>query len=66
MHICEDGMLRETSPSGAIPMKKQYHVDLTSEERNHLVHLLKGGTRRVREIKRAQVLLKADDGRTDQ
>ena len=47
-------------------MRKQYHVRLTREERNHLVTLLFGGTQKVREIKRAQILLKADDGWTDQ
>ena len=46
-------------------MKKQYHVNLTKEERDHLVTLLMGGTQKVREVKRAQVLLKADDGWTD-
>ncbi len=43
-------------------MKKQYHVNLTKEERNHLIHMLMGGTRKVREIKRIQISLKADDG----
>jgi transposase len=47
-------------------MRKQYHVRLTREERTHLVTLLFGGTQKVREIKRAQILLKADDGWTDQ
>ena len=47
-------------------MKKQYHVNLTKEERNHLIHMLMGGTKKVREIKRTQILLKADDGWTDQ
>jgi len=47
-------------------MKKQYHVRLTREERNHLVTLLFGGTQKVHEIKRAQILLKADDGWTHQ
>jgi transposase len=46
-------------------MKKQHHVNLTKEERNQLVTLLMGGTQKVREVKRAQILLKADDGWTD-
>ena len=46
-------------------MKKQYHVNLTKEERNQLVTLPMGGTQKVREVKRAQILLKADDGWTD-
>ncbi len=47
-------------------MKKQYHVNLTKEERNHLADMLMGGTRKVRVIKRAQILLKAADGWSDQ
>jgi len=47
-------------------MKKIYEVNLTKEERDYLVGLLMGGTKKVREVKRAQVLLKADDGWTDQ
>jgi len=47
-------------------MKKLYKVNLTKEERNYLITLLMGGTKKVREIKRAQILLKADDGWTDQ
>ncbi len=47
-------------------MKKQYRVNLTKEERNHLADMLTGGTRKVRVIKRAQILLKAADGWSDQ
>jgi len=45
---------------------RQYTVDLTTEERNYLLELLTGGTQKVRKLKRAQILLKADDGWTDQ
>ena len=45
---------------------KTYEVHLSPEERNHLIELLAGGTNKVCVIKRAQVLLKADDGWTDQ
>ncbi len=45
---------------------RQYTVDLTTEERNYLRELLTGGTQKVRKLKRAQILLKADDGWTDQ
>ena len=45
--------------------QKEYEVQLSKEERNHLQELLTGGTNKVRVIKRAQVLLKADDGWTD-
>jgi len=44
---------------------KGYEVRLSEEERNHLLELLTGGRNKVRVIKRAQVLLKADDGWTD-
>ncbi len=43
---------------------KRYTVDLTTEERNYLLELLTGGTQKVRKLKRAQILLKADDGWT--
>jgi transposase len=39
---------------------------LTKEERSYLISLLTGGTQQVRKLKRAQILLKADDGWTDQ
>lgn len=42
-----------------------YKVRLSKEERTHVLELLTGGTNKVRVIKRAQVLLKADDGWTD-
>lgn len=45
---------------------KMYEVHLSKEERTHLLELLTGGTNKVRVIKRAHVLLKADDGWTDQ
>ncbi len=47
-------------------MKKVYVVDLTSEERDELLGLLKGGRARVRKTNRARVLLLADEGRTDE
>ena len=45
---------------------RQYEVCLTKEERSYLISLLTGGTQQVRKLKRAQILLKADDGWTDQ
>ncbi len=42
-----------------------YQVQLSKEERSYLLELLTGGRNKVRVIKRAQVLLKADDGWTD-
>jgi len=48
-------------------VKKVYVVDLTPEERDELLALLKGGEARVRKTNRARILLLlADEGRTDQ
>jgi len=47
-------------------MKLSKIQNLTKEERNHLITLLMGGTQKVREVRRAQILLKADDGWTDE
>ena len=44
---------------------KKYLVDLTEAERNELLALTSKGTLPVRKMKRAQILLQADDGRTD-
>jgi transposase len=44
---------------------KIYRVDLSDDERSELKGMLKKGTYSVRKIKRAQVLLKADEGRKD-
>jgi transposase len=46
-------------------MEKRYCVNLTEEEQNYLATFLTGGTQKVREIKRAQILLKANDGWSD-
>jgi transposase len=45
--------------------KKRYIVDLTSEEREELHVLTTKGEVRARKMKRAQTLLKADQGATD-
>ncbi len=47
-------------------MKKVYVVALTSEEREELLGLLKGGQAQVRKTNRARILLLADEGRTDE
>jgi transposase len=47
-------------------MKKQYKVELTDEERNQLRQMTKKGSEKGRKIKRAQILLQADKGKTDQ
>ena len=44
---------------------KKYIVDLSEAERNELVALTSKGTVRARKMKRAQILLKADQGATD-
>lgn len=46
--------------------KKLYEVQLNEAERSALLELLVGGTEKVRKLTRARILLKADDGWTDQ
>ena len=45
--------------------KKRYIVNLTADEREALVVLTSKGEIRARKMKRAQILLKADQGATD-
>jgi transposase len=47
-------------------MNIRYRVDLKEAEHTQLVALLNGGTRAVRKIKRAQILLAADGGVSDE
>src|SRR5215216_3876857 len=47
-------------------MAKVYVVDLTPEEREELLGLLKGGQARVRKTNRARILLLAHEARTDE
>ncbi len=47
-------------------MNKKYLVDLTTEERADLESRLKSGEMGVRKVKRIQILLKADEGWTDE
>ena len=46
-------------------MKKKYIVDLTTEERADLESRLRGGQMGVRKVKRIQILLKAEEGWSD-
>lgn len=46
-------------------MRKKHLVKLSEDERTGLESLIRGGTARVRVIRRALVLLAADDGDTD-
>ena len=46
-------------------MKKQYKVELSQEERNQLTRLTTQGTEKVRKVKRAKILLQADEGKKD-
>lgn len=46
-------------------VKKIYIVDLTDEERNYLLELIKSGEAPARKIRRAHTLLLADEGKTD-
>jgi hypothetical protein len=47
-------------------MAKKYIVDLKREEQEMLTRLIASGTQRVRKVNHAHILLKADDGWTDQ
>jgi transposase len=47
-------------------MNVRYVVELTAEERDRLKALIVGGVGQVRRLKRAQVLLAADSGRSDE
>jgi putative transposase len=46
--------------------KKKYVIDLTSEERAMLEQLTRRGRARARKLTRARILLKADEGLTDE
>jgi len=46
-------------------MVKKYRVDLTDEERKQLLALLKKGKVAARKVRRAQILLQADEGASD-
>jgi transposase len=45
--------------------KKKYLIDLTAEEREQLLQLVRRGKNSSRKVTRARILLKADDGLTD-
>jgi transposase len=47
-------------------MNVRYHVELSQSERDELVSLLSGGRRAARLLKRAQILLAADAGTSDE
>ena len=47
-------------------MKKQYKVELGQEERSQLKRLTTQGTEKARKVKRAKILLLADEGKKDQ
>ena len=47
-------------------MGKKYIVDLKRDEQEMLTGLIASGIQRVRKINHARILLKADDGWTDQ
>jgi hypothetical protein len=44
----------------------KYIVELTAEEREALLELVRGGQERVRRVKRAQILLAADRRESDE
>jgi len=45
---------------------KQYHVQLTAEERHELVQMVRRGTHPARKLTRARIRLKADEGLRDE
>jgi len=47
-------------------MNKQFHTQLTDEERRELKHLIESGRKLARKITRARILLLADAGKKDQ
>ena len=47
-------------------MNVRYRVELTQSERAELLQLLSGGKQPVRKLKRAQILLAADEGVSDE
>jgi len=47
-------------------MNVRYRVDLSQAERDQLVALLAGGKHAARKLKRAQILLAADAGASDE
>ena len=46
--------------------KKIYKVDLPKDERDHLINIISSGTEKVRKTTRCRILLKSDEGWTDQ
>mgnify|MGYP000256371832 CR=1 FL=1 len=46
-------------------MAKIYHVDLTEEERERLLRLIRTGKPSARKVNRARILLLADEGKLD-
>jgi hypothetical protein len=47
-------------------MNVRYRVELNQQERDQLTSMLRGGRHAARRLKRAQVLLAADAGETDE
>jgi len=47
-------------------MNVRYRVELSQAERDELMTMLSGGKRAARKLKRAQILLAADAGRSDE
>lgn len=45
---------------------KKYRVDLTAEERDTLLSLIRSGKTAARQVTRARILLKADEGLSDE
>ena len=54
------------SPKEEADMGKKYIIDLKTDEQEMLTGLITCGTQHVRKINHAHILLKADEGLTDQ
>jgi len=46
--------------------KKKYIVELSEEEREHLINIVSTGVEKARKLTRARILLKADEGWSDE
>lgn len=49
-----------------VSRKQVYRVDLSKDERDHLENLISSGVDKARKLTRARILLKADEGWTDE
>jgi transposase len=65
-HFLDESSLTWCLGAGGTTMNERYIVQLDTSERQKLQLLVAGGKRPAREVKRAQILLAADGGSTDE